>query len=515
MICCFETAKETVYQAREIGIALPNEWVADPNNVTEEQRLSVKTHVRNMVCNIFGQDKYERNEVDFHAHYNSKGNNLHVHIVYTDRQWQDINPIVIGQYDRDIYHTVDGKVAKRKADRAVDVGGNFLPPVHKKGDNIIKRNSDSVLSSRNKFYGERKWLAGTKQKTKKYFEDNGVEVMPPHPLKEEHEGKGNGKWTILRREHNARVRELNRQIEKNQHKEYDIVRLQRDLNGEKYLVMPDLEDYYLGRNFDIDLSFDDDLGIEDCEETGASPEPNTPPKVVEEYVPNLPVPVSVSEAKVIPVPTPVADNPGVKEDCYPERNFDIDLSFDDDDLEVPPSKVIKTEAESTADTQYIPDCRLQESFYDSLLSGFHSPEFDKLDDIVSDSLNSVPNVNSELFVPALEPETSPEVVEEYVAKQKKKPAPASEPEQEVIPVTAPVIEEPDVPQISKAIQSDIYSGEHSEALSKKVEAAKLEAVLEKERKEKLLFAESDKMVVGGGDSQTQVNEQVNDWEMDG
>ena len=177
----FEIARGLVYQAREIGIALPNEWIPDPNNVTEEQRLSVKSHVRNMVCNILGKEKYERNEIDFHAHYNSKGNNLHVHIVYTDRQWQDVKPIIIGQYDRDIYHTIDGKVAKKKANRAADVSGNFLPAVHKKGDNIIKRGSDSILSNRDKFFGKWSWMAGTKQKIKEYYETNGVKVLRQHP----------------------------------------------------------------------------------------------------------------------------------------------------------------------------------------------------------------------------------------------------------------------------------------------------------------------------------------------
>ena len=79
-------------------------------------------------------------------------------------------------------------------------------------------------------------------------------------------------------------------------------------------------------------------------------------------------------------------------------------------------KSVKTEDESAVNTL---DCRLQEGFLDNLLGETHSPEFDELGDIVSDSLNSVPNVNSELFAPVPVPETPPEVVLDYVPKQKR------------------------------------------------------------------------------------------------
>jgi hypothetical protein len=109
-------------------------------------------------------------------------------------------------------------------------------------------------------------------------------------------------------------------------------------------------------------------------------------------------------------------------------------------------------------------------------------------------------------------------VENYVPKPKVKSVQAITHEPEVIPapISVKVVEpKPVTPQNSVKNQSDIYTEERMEALSKKVEAAKLEAALKKERKHNLLFSESDKLVVGGGDFQGQAAGQVNGLERGG
>jgi hypothetical protein len=134
------------------------------------------------------------------VHWNKNNTNLHTHIIFSERQKsQDM-----GFYDRDIYLTDDGKVARRKADRAKDSDGKEKSPIHKKGD--LKGD----FTAKDTRYKQKAWVQSMKNAVKQELERFGAVIEPPDPLHEYHEGKGSEAPKIAVK--NAVIREMNKQL---------------------------------------------------------------------------------------------------------------------------------------------------------------------------------------------------------------------------------------------------------------------------------------------------------------
>ena len=114
-----QRSSEPNNEGRELIIALPNEW----------QQLS-KSELSNRM-NEIARLLLLPPEYQWAVHWNKARTNLHAHLIFSERS-RSVGSS--GVWDRDIYLTQDGKVARRKADRAVDKNGKVKPPVHRKGD---------------------------------------------------------------------------------------------------------------------------------------------------------------------------------------------------------------------------------------------------------------------------------------------------------------------------------------------------------------------------------------------
>lgn len=156
-------------EGREVVIALPNEWAA-------LSRDELTRRVQQLAVTAAGKDT----DMQWAVHWNKGRTNLHVHVIFSERQ-KEKEP---GRWDRDIYLTDEGKVARRKADRAREPDGSFRPPVHRKGE--LK----DGFTVKNPKYASRGWVPAMKQQLKDEFERMGVTIEKPQPLHEYHEGKG-------------------------------------------------------------------------------------------------------------------------------------------------------------------------------------------------------------------------------------------------------------------------------------------------------------------------------------
>ena len=219
-------------QARCLLVSLYNKWI-DPEKPPEAQREDVelvKARVRDLIIEIFGEEKYNRGEIDNCVHYNKKKNNLHVHILYTERSLLPVKPVIIGQYKKHVYHTTDGKVARNRSERARDENDNIKPPVHRKGDNIVKHGAEYGV--KDKKYKTKGWLHTAKQKVKARLEGWGVDIDAPNFIAQKHEGKGNTPIAILNRQYNKDVKRLNKILENDMINgfEFDMPKLKAAFN---------------------------------------------------------------------------------------------------------------------------------------------------------------------------------------------------------------------------------------------------------------------------------------------
>lgn len=176
-------------EGREIIVMLPNEWHSLP-----EQEL--KARAQSLAEVAVGK----KTDLQWAVHWNSKQTNLHMHIIFSERVKTEPK-----RWDRDIYLTDDGKVAKRKADRAKNPDGSFKPPVHRKGD------LQGGFSVKDTEYKKKSWSYAMKKALKMKFMEYGVQIEPKGLLNEYHEGKGKDSAVI--REKNERIRETNRLAE--------------------------------------------------------------------------------------------------------------------------------------------------------------------------------------------------------------------------------------------------------------------------------------------------------------
>lgn len=173
-------------EGREVVIALPNEWAA-------LSRDELTRRAEKLAVTAAGKST----DMQWAVHWNKAHTNLHIHVIFSERQ-REKEP---GRWDRDIYLTDEGKVARRKADRARNEDGSFKPPVHRKGD--LK----DGFTAKDPKYVSRGWVPAMKQQLREQFAALGVELEKPQPLHEYHEGKGKEAPAI--RAKNEAIRENN------------------------------------------------------------------------------------------------------------------------------------------------------------------------------------------------------------------------------------------------------------------------------------------------------------------
>lgn len=177
-------------EGREIIIALPNDWAKLP-----EKELAHR--VQSIAVTAAGKST----DMQWAVHWNKAHTNLHVHVIFSERQ-REKNP---GRWDRDIYHTAEGKVARTKADRARLPDGSIAPPVHRKGE--LK----GEFTAKDTRYKEKGWVPAMKEQLRTEFKERwGVVIDKANPLHEYHEGKG--KEAPVIRAKNEAIRATNRNI---------------------------------------------------------------------------------------------------------------------------------------------------------------------------------------------------------------------------------------------------------------------------------------------------------------
>jgi len=179
-------------EGRELIIALPNEW-------TQLSENDLSSRMNEMAQQIL----LDKLEYQWAVHWNKSHTNLHVHLIFSERDRQNTNSREV--WDRDIYLTQDGKVARRKADRAVDRNGLVKPPVHRKGE--LKDGGKPVFSPKNKKFKSREWLNQTKKLVADFYRNYGITITECGLLHQYHEGKG--KEAPVIRDKNKRIQHLN------------------------------------------------------------------------------------------------------------------------------------------------------------------------------------------------------------------------------------------------------------------------------------------------------------------
>lgn len=179
-------------EAREVIIQLPNEWADYPPQLLSELCSDLAITAVNQPMPF----------MEFAVHWNHARTNLHMHVIFSERT---MTGDLTKRYDRDIYLTQDGKVARRRADRARDQQGDVLPPVHRKGDLV----NPAGFSPKNKEFTSRAFPAAVMQRVEARLLALGVAVEQrcPYMLHEYHEGKGTDAPLI--RDKNAGIRAYN------------------------------------------------------------------------------------------------------------------------------------------------------------------------------------------------------------------------------------------------------------------------------------------------------------------
>lgn len=173
---------------RELIVALPNEWY----NLQEPE---LKEKAETIVKMAIGKTT----DVQWAIHWNHARTNFHIHIIFSERTRIPENERKV--WDRDVYLTADGKVARRKADRARDKDGNVLPPIHCKGE------KQGEFTAKNGVYTQKKWLNQTKEQLVALYREWGITIDEQGVLHQYHEGKGNEAPAI--KEKNRAIKEIN------------------------------------------------------------------------------------------------------------------------------------------------------------------------------------------------------------------------------------------------------------------------------------------------------------------
>lgn len=165
-------------EGREIVFALPNEWA-------KLDKAELTRRVQTLAIVAVGKST----DMQWAVHWNKARTNLHVHIIFSERT-RDRAP---GTWDRDIYRTSDGKIARKAADRARDKNGNVLPPIHRKGD------AKGGFTAKDKRYVAKSWTENMKAEAAHVLRQFGATIDAPMPFHQYHEGKGSDAPAIARK----------------------------------------------------------------------------------------------------------------------------------------------------------------------------------------------------------------------------------------------------------------------------------------------------------------------------
>lgn len=172
-----QRSSEQNNEGRELTVALPNSWgsfIGKP---------LLKSRADNLAQKLLGKNS----DYQYAVHWNSSHTNLHMHLIYSERikrsQTNEKAP-TSDFYDRDIYLTNEGKIARKKADRAVDEQGNVKPPIHRKGE---PKNVD--FSAKDTKYKSRAWLQEVKKVISRTFALEADKKHVTNYLHTFHEGK--------------------------------------------------------------------------------------------------------------------------------------------------------------------------------------------------------------------------------------------------------------------------------------------------------------------------------------
>ena len=183
-------------EGREVMVMLPNEWAELP-----EAELFRKA--QKIAETVAGKST----DMQWAVHWNKTYTNLHIHVIFSERQREQ----ELKRWDRDIYHTDDGKVARKKSERAKNPDGSIKPPVHRKGE--LK----GGFTAKDTRYTERSWVKSMKDDVIKTFRTLGVDIERNDPLHQYHEGKGadsdkiHGK-NVLIKQNNEAIKKLSAEL---------------------------------------------------------------------------------------------------------------------------------------------------------------------------------------------------------------------------------------------------------------------------------------------------------------
>ena len=208
-------------EGRELIIALPNEW-------GQLGEIELASRMNELAQKILpGKTEYQ-----WAIHWNKAHTNLHIHLIFSERDRQYTSS---GVWDRDIYLTKDGKVARRKADRAVDRNGKVKPPVHRKGE--PKDAGKPGFTPKDTKFKSRKWLDQAKVEAFAFLIRHGVVPEQYGVLHQHHEGKGSGAVRIQKI--NADIRILNRAFQQFQEFGFVLPEYHSDLRGKMISALLD------------------------------------------------------------------------------------------------------------------------------------------------------------------------------------------------------------------------------------------------------------------------------------
>ena len=202
-----QRSSEPNNEGRELIIALPNSWgglIGKP---------LLKSRMESLIQQLIGKNT----DHQYAVHWNKAHTNLHAHIIFSERQkcpQTNAKGSISDFYDRDIYLTQDGKIARRKADRAVDEQGNVKPPVHRKGEP-----KELAFTAKDTRYKSKEWLQGVKQAVKHRF---ALEIEKKHItnyLHTYHEGKA-PRAAEIAKQRNEVIRSLNQWLDERKKEGY-------------------------------------------------------------------------------------------------------------------------------------------------------------------------------------------------------------------------------------------------------------------------------------------------------
>lgn len=164
-------------EGRELIVALPNAWGSFIG------RPLLKSRVEALAKKLLGKDT----DYQCAVHWNGLHTNLHMHLIYSERiksSQTNAKGSTSDFYDRDIYLTQDGKIARKKADRALNEDGTVKPPVHRKGE---PKNIE--FSAKDTKYKSKAWLQGVKKTISRTFALEADKKHVTNYLHTFHEGK--------------------------------------------------------------------------------------------------------------------------------------------------------------------------------------------------------------------------------------------------------------------------------------------------------------------------------------